>query len=461
MRQNLSHEQRILALALLTGLPGILVSLWLLWLEPTLRPAPSAGPTAFQTEQIPPAPPSTPSTRWTVTALLLGFWITCACVVRAKVRFPLRTLSNLLAAIREGDYSIRARGARADDALGEVMIEVNSLGQYLRAQRLGAVEATALLSKVMFEIDVAVFTFDAAENLRLVNRAGERLLAQPADRLLGRSARELGLAECLDGEAARTLQATFPGGMGRWAMRRSAFREEGVPHQLLVLTDLSRTLREEERQAWQRLLRVLGHELNNSLAPIKSIAGSLESLLSRDPKPPDWTEDMKRGLGVISARAASLSRFMEAYARIARLPPPKLRPVAIEKTLERVVNLETRLKVQLEAGPPVTLQADSDQLDQLLINLLRNAADAALETKGGVRVGWSKRGSTLEIWIEDDGPGLSNTANLFVPFFTTKQGGSGIGLVLCRQIAEAHEGSLTLANREDARGCVARLRLPV
>jgi two-component system, NtrC family, nitrogen regulation sensor histidine kinase NtrY len=441
-------------------LPGVLVALCLLWLA---RGAPwSEPPFFFDTGR---AERSTPlyslQTRWTVTLLVLTSWVGLAYAVRVKVQFPLRTISNLLAAIREGDYSIRARSSRFDDALGEVLVELNSLGQSLRAQRLGALEATALLSKVMAEIEVAVFTFDARQGLRLVNRAGERLLSQPADRLLGRGAVELGLAECLEGEPARTIQATFPGGMGRWGMRRSTFREEGVPHQLVVLTDLSRTLREEERQAWQRLLRVLGHELNNSLAPIKSIAGSLESLLGKEPKPSDWLDDMRRGLGVISSRAAALNRFMEAYTRIARLPPPRLRPVEIGACLERVASLETRLKVQLQPGRALVLQADGDQLDQLLINLLRNAADAALETRGGVRAGWKAQASKVEIWIEDDGPGLSNTANLFVPFFTTKQGGSGIGLVLGRQIAEAHGGSLTLENRGDARGCIVRLRLPI
>lgn len=460
--KKLTHEQRIFLLALLAGLPGVLVSLLLLWWSPGAAPSEAElASSGISSGRAAPAPRYAPRTQWTVTVVMLGFWVACAYGVRAKVRFPLQTLSNLLAAIREGDYSIRGRAARYDDALGEVMVELNSLGQNLREQRLGALEATALLSKVMSEIEVAVFTFDSDHKLRLVNRAGERLLAQPVERLLGRSAPDLGLADCLQGDPARTIQVAFPGGVGRWGMRRSTFRDQGVPHQLLVLTDLSRTLREEERLAWQRLLRVLGHELNNSLAPIKSIAGSMETLLSREPKPPDWTEDMKRGLNVISARTGALNRFMEAYTRLARLPAPKLRPVDIAKCVERVASLETRMRVKVCPGPALTLQADGDQLDQLLINLLRNATDAALETRGGVRIGWTKSGGRLEIWVEDEGPGISNTANLFVPFFTTKQGGSGIGLVLCRQIAEAHGGSLALENRQDARGCVARLRLPL
>lgn len=437
-RGKLAFESRIFWLTVLTGFPGSLAALLFLWLG------------AYDLK-----------TKWTGTLVLVAFWLGCAFTVREKVRFPLQTVSNLLAAIREGDYSIRARGSRRDDALGEVMIEVNSLGESLRVQRLDAIEAAALLSKVMAEIEVAVFTFDGEQRLRLVNRAGERLLAQSAERLLGREADDLGFGECLRDEPARTVQMTFPGGMGRWGMRRSTFREDGIPHQLLVLTDLSRTLREEERQAWQRLLRVLGHELNNSLAPIKSIAGSLESLLLKEPAPPDWKEDMRGGLAVIVGRTDALGRFMGAYSRLARLPQPRLNPVDVGESVQRIVDLEIRLPVKVEAGAALTVQADSDQLDQLLINLLRNAVDASLETGGGVTVGWAKTRSHVEIRIEDEGPGLSNTTNLFVPFFTTKPQGTGIGLVLSRQIAEAHGGTLNLENRNGQPGCVARLRLPV
>ena len=254
---------------------------------------------------------------------------------------------------------------------------------------------------------------------------------------------------------------SFPGGAGRWEVHRSTFRERGAPHQLLVLSDLSRALREEERQAWQRLVRVLGHELNNSLAPIKSIAGSLEGLVAREPRPADWKEDMRSGLGVIAARAASLNRFMEAYSRLARLPLPHLEPLSISALVKRVVSLETRMHVELSAGPEITVRADGDQLEQLLINLIRNAVDASLETGGSVRVGWRRMIGQIEVSVEDEGPGLSNTSNLFVPFFTTKPSGSGIGLVLSRQIAEAHGGTLTLENRQTSHGCEARLRLPI
>jgi PAS domain S-box-containing protein len=440
--KELFHERRILLLVLAAGLPGSVIALILLW----------SGPYSAKL-------------CWTLTILIVGVWLGLAASVRQKVAFPLQTLSNLLAAMREGDFSIRGRGATSPDALGEVIREVNALGETLREQRLGAVEATTLLRKVVEEIDVAMFTFDGTQHLRVVNRAGERLLGLPAERMLGRTASELGLAGCLEGEPARTLEVSFPGGTGRWGMRRSTFREGGLQHQLLVLSDLRRALREEERQAWQRLIRVLGHELNNSLAPIQSVAESMESLLGRLPAPAEWpadaSADMRSGFGVIRARSAALGRFMNAYARLARLPQPQPGPVDVARWVARTVSLEQRLNVNIVPGPRVVIAADGDQLDQLLINLLRNATDAAIETGGGVRVGWSRNGESIDVFVEDDGPGLSNTTNLFVPFFTTKPGGSGIGLVLSRQIAEAHGGSLTLENRRDAHGCRARLHLPI
>lgn len=214
---RLTHEGRALLMSLLAGLPGSLISLIILWTNDY-----------------------TPKVQWTLTVLIAAFWLGFSFSLRDRIVYPLQTLANLLAALREGDYSIRGRGAGATSALTEVMVEVNALGGTLREQRLGALEATNLLRKVMAEIDVAVFAFDQEQCLRLANRAGERLLGQPSERLLGRSATELGLQRCLNGEETRTEQMTFPGGMGRLEMRRSSFREHGMPHQLVVLSDLTK-----------------------------------------------------------------------------------------------------------------------------------------------------------------------------------------------------------------------------
>lgn len=424
-------------MAIAAGLPGSAIALGILW---------SGDYTA--------------KVQWTLSVLILTLWWGFAFAVRERTVVPLQTLANLLEALREGDYSIRAREPSARDSLGEVMIEVNKLGELLRSQRFHAVDVTALLTKVIDEIDLAVFTFDSRRRLQLVNRAGERMMAQPQDRLLGRTAEDLGLEDSLEGPSERTFDRDFPGRSGRWQCRRSSFREEGQPHQLLVLSDLSRALRDEERQAWQRLIRVLGHELNNSLAPIKSTASTLANLLRREQPHQEWRDDAQRGLGMIAERCESLNRFVAAYSRLARLPAPRLRPTPIGPLVRRTARLETRLPVRVCESEELTVAADSDQLEQLLINLIKNGADAALETGGGVEVSWRRRNETLEITVTDEGPGIANTQNLFVPFFTTKPGGTGIGLVLCRQIAEAHGGKLQLENRGQPQGCIARLLLP-
>jgi two-component system, NtrC family, nitrogen regulation sensor histidine kinase NtrY len=444
VKQKLRFEQRFLLRALLWGAPAVAAAIALLWVL---------------------AVPSW--VRWSASATLLICWLAGALLMRRRVVRPLQTISNLLAALRSEDFSIRASGARSGDALGEVYLEINTLSGLLQEQRLGAMEATSLLRMVMEEIDVAVFTFDHEQKLRLINRAGERLLAQPSVRVLERTAGELQLNHCLEGEPSRVVPATFAGATGRWSIRRSTFWQSGQQRQLVVVADVSRALRDEERQAWQRLVRVLGHEINNSLAPIKSISGSLAQLLMKEPPPEDWREDMGNGLGVISSRAEALGRFMSAYTQLAKLPSPRPRPFELGPWLRQVVTLETRLPVFLHEGPALTLSADSDQLEQVLINLLRNAVDSVLSCNGEtkaqpqVSVGWERLGRQLEIRVQDSGTGLANTANLFVPFFTTKQGGSGIGLVLSRQIVEAHGGTLTLESRKDANGCLALLRLPI
>jgi nitrogen fixation/metabolism regulation signal transduction histidine kinase len=438
--RRLSLDRLVLLLALCAGLPGSVTALLFLWL----------GDYALKT-QI------------TGALFILLPWLAFAFAARERVLRPLQSVANLLAALGEGDFSLRGRGRGPDDPLEDVMREINVLGDTLREQRLGALEAGALLRKVMDEIDVGIFAFDGEGRLRLVNRAGERLLARPGEQLLGRDIEELGLGACFN-SGPGILDLAFAGGAGRFEVRTGTFRQGGEPHRLLVLADVSRALRDEERQAWQRLIRVVGHEMNNSLAPIRSIAQSLRSLLEVERLPDDWRDDARSGLGVIASRSESLNRFMDAYARLARLPPPRLAPVAVGPLVERVAGLETRRRVAVEGGPAVLVEADADQLEQLLINLTRNAVDAAAETGGEVALGWRVLRSPqprVEIRVVDGGPGLPPSTNLFVPFFTTKPQGSGIGLVLCRQIAEAHGGTLVLENRRGAAGCVARLGLPL
>ncbi len=438
--RRLPHEKAVFVYCLLGGLPAVLIALAWVWF----------GHTSFEL-------------RCSVTVLVLAFWLGFASAAQQRVVRPLQTMSNLLLALKEGDFSFRARGAERNEPLGDVLAEINGLGDILQTQRRGAMEATALLSSVIKEIDVAIFAFDAQGVLRLVNPAGQILLGQPAERLLGREAKAIGLADCLEGDPVRILgPSALPRAYGRWSMRRTPFREDGLRHQLVVFGDLSRPLREEQLRAWQRLVRVLGHELNNSLAPIKSIAATLSSAMERKPRAADWEEDLGSGLGIITSRAESLERFLAGYTRLAKLPPPQLAQLDLPVILRRAAALERRVEVEVREGPGVLMLADASQLEHAIINLVKNAVEAQADPRTAVvRVSWRVTGGNVEVRIEDNGPGIGDATNLFVPFFTTKPEGSGIGLVLCQQIAENHGGSLALYNRDDRSGCVALMRLPL
>lgn len=450
-RTRILYERRIAFFALLAALPGLIFGTVLIWIH------------NWSTD-----------TKIAFTALELFLWFLLTLALLDQVVRPLQTLTNVVGALREEDYSFRARGAAPNDALGELATEINSLADLLTEQRIQTIEATALLRRVVDEIDSPLFTFDPDHRLRLLNLAAERLLQQASARLMGRSAAELGLENCFEVSSSSLTTLPYSTPNARWMVRRSSFRQDGVPHTLLVLSDVSRALREEERSAWQRLIRVLGHELNNSLAPIISIAGSLSSRLPLPEAPEDVNADFQRGLSIIEARTAALHRFLQSYRKLAQMPSPKLQQVDLKTLLERVAGLETRVQVTLHPGADAELIADPDLLEQMMINLVRNAADAALEqaetsTHGGreplqvapwVSLRWEHRDSVAAIIVEDNGIGLLNPSNAFVPFYTTKAGGSGIGLALCRQVAEAHGGSIELANRKGQQGCIVVVTLP-
>ncbi len=450
--QRAPFERRVTRLSLLLVAPGLVVSGVLIWLQP-----------------------------WSIQSklILLGAESFACLLIGATLHDhivrPLQTLANVVGALRDEDYSFRARLAIPNDALGELSLEVNALADLLAKHRTGAIEATALLQRVVEEVDIPIFAFDPTNKLRLVNTAGEKLLNLHAVEFIGKTSSELGLERCLSCENESLVELHF-GTDVRWFVRRSAFRQQGIPHTLVLLSDVSRALREEERRAWQRLIRVLGHELNNSLAPIKSIAGSLYARLSGSGIRREEQQDFERGLNIIESRAASLNRFLQGYRQLAQMPPPALQKCSITAIAKRVAALETRVPVAIIPTAEIDVLADPDQLEQMLINLLRNAADAVLqaqeeqinsngskgsETVQPIAVSWRALGEDVIISIEDSGPGLMNPSNAFVPFYTTKPAGSGIGLVLSRQIAEAHGGSLELCNRNDERGCVVRITLPL
>jgi nitrogen fixation/metabolism regulation signal transduction histidine kinase len=451
-RQRKIHfERRVLLFSALLVIPGFVITAILLWTV--------AWPFAW---------------KLAVLGVELCFCLLIGMALHDHTTRPIRTLANVVSALREEDYSFRARFAVTNDALGELSMEVNTLADVLALRRTGSVEAGALLQRVIQEVDIPIFAFDAGNRLHLVNTAAGKLLQQPSAQLLGKTASELGLQDSLSCENETLISPPFANG-ARWLARRSLFRQQGVPHFLVVLSDVSRALREEERQAWQRLIRVIGHELNNSLAPIKSIAGSLNTRLSQMNLTPDQQEDFERGLGIIESRADSLNRFLQAYRQLAQMPAPVLQSCSLPTLVRHAAALETRVGVTVIPGPDVKVMADPDQIQQMLINLFRNAAEATLAQPAhkdnseqsanavqepNISCSWELSGKEVIFTIEDNGPGLLNPANTFVPFYTTKQQGSGIGLVLSRQIAEAHGGSVELTNRGRQQGCAVKVRLP-
>jgi len=427
----------------------------------------------------------------TLGILLLVLLLVLSALIEQAVR-PIQTLANVVAALREEDYSFRARGANREDAMGQLSLEINALADTLQAQRVGALEAVALLRRVIAEMDAPVLAFDQDTRLRLLNPAAERVFALQPARDLGRTAEELGLPALLDQPTENMLPADIQSGLrradqrsgveqsARWMIRRSTFRQRGVPHTLVLLSDVSVALREEERLAWRRLIRVIGHEISNSLTPIKSIAGSLRSRLAPQGETHGsgngmLQRDFQRGLSVIENRADSLNRFVQAYRQLAQLPAPVLKRVPLLPLLERVAGLEIRLDVRLLPAPDVELLADPDQIEQLLINVVRNAVEAAMfcasedpeiaslaeQCEPEVTIRAAEEEDFVAIRVEDNGPGLANPDNLFVPLYTTKKSGSGVGLALARQIVEAHGGSINLRNRQGGRGCTAEIRLPI
>ena len=438
-KYRLKHQQKVHLLAFLCGLPGLLTALILLF----------AGGYTLKVY---------------LTVLILGgaAWLFFSLRLSGLMIHPLHTASNMLAALREGDFSLHANYTDELDPLGQLLLEINLLTDVLSSHRMDAMESHALMDKVIQEIDAAVLTFDPDRRVTLANPAALKVFGLEKGDIRNHFAGELNLDHALSSPPNATIPHPVPERVGRFTVRKGSYRVDGQPHELLILIDVSRNLREEELLAWKRLIRVLGHELNNSMAPIRSLSESLQKIAARPDHDTEDRQDLVEGLEIIRQRADSLSRFIKEYARLAKLPPPELKAFRIKSVVQRIASLYDRPPVKVDPeSPDITIRADPDQLEQALLNLVKNAVEAARETDGSVKVCWRRDSEYLELHVEDTGAGFANPCYLFIPFFSTKHGGSGIGLTLSRQIVEAHGGTLELVNRKDSTGCIASLILPL
>jgi two-component system, NtrC family, nitrogen regulation sensor histidine kinase NtrY len=440
-------ERRLLLSILATGLPCATLAFTLLWINPYTLDHKLEG-----------------------TVFFFLLWLGMGFAARNRVVNSVRVLSSVVSSLKEDDFSFRATRAVEGDALGDLAIEINNLARALESERLGTMEAESLLRKVLAEAEGVIFAFSLDGKLKLFNHAAATFLGKREESLVNQDANELGIGDLLDGPSSRTISRISGGIERRWIVHRTHFRQSGIRHHLIMLSEASEALRAEERLAWQRMVRVLSHEINNSLAPIKSVTRTMGRILSQTELPERVHKDFDLGLSVIGSRAEALNRFLQSYAQLSKLPPPTRRVVSLKNLVERVIGLEARVEIAVLTVTDLSINVDPDQLEQVIINLTKNAVEAFLAepangetlTNDGpaVCVNWASAGNDMELWIRDRGIGLLDASNLFVPFYTTKETGTGIGLVLCRQIIEAHGGRLQIQNRTDTTGCEVQIRIP-
>lgn len=395
-------------------------------------------------------------------AVLGVVWVAVvAAAVRAHLGRRIRALSNLVEAAHAQDFSIKAAHARESGELGELYRQLNVLIGDLEAGRHTEQELLGMLQKVVDQISVAIVACDANDRIRLVNPLAAQLLRVPAEQLIGIDYAATPLAAVPFSAEPRVVDFRFPGAESRWQVSQQFYRRQGRPARIVFVVDLRLALAEEEILVWQRLIRVISHEVNNSLTPILSLCQTLEGVVARGGAELQ-SDVMGDGLSVISQRAKGLKEFISVYARIARLPEPHKVEFPAARLIQRVLAMFPGGAVERVGDvPAATLFGDPVHLEQALINLVKNAVEANEGNTEPVRFGCRLVEGNAEFEIADGGAGIRNPDNLFVPFYTTKPGGAGVGLVLCRKIAARHHGQVSLENRSDAAGAVARLSVPL
>ena len=364
----------------------------------------------------------------------MHFWL-----IRRACHEPFHILANQVRSIHQGDYTQRLITYPKHHAIGFLHEEINTLADELQNNRLSTIESNRRFQYLIDQLEIGVISFDENWTTTLINKHLSRLYDKSPEQLNGKKCDELGLDGLMEATSGRTIWITFPGKSSRYVIHANDFRDEGKPQHLFLLTDVNSQLREEERLAWQRLIRVLGHELNNSLTPIISLTNSLKKRILKGVVD-EVQEESIEALDIISNRASGMNRFVSDYARLAKLPKPNRQSLNLSECLHRVEQLLSIGNLTIKQQTDVRIMADRDQIEQLFINIIKNAAQAVEAASGTILLHWERESTDVVVYVDDNGPGIEKMDNLFVPFFSTKPGGSGIGLVLSRQIAEGNGG---------------------
>ncbi len=394
-----------------------------------------------------------------------------------RIRYQYLSIANLLEAIAEGDYTLRSKVTNDKDELTEVKQLLNTLTDRLATQSLEIKESQLLLDNVISHIDVAIVATDADFNLTFANPTACQLFTIENEKLDQLHIRDLGLKQPIQVGVKYAVELTHTEQAKTCHIYSVSYTHYGQQHYLLFISDIQRILMDKERDAWQKLHRVLSHEINNSLTPISSISNTLLNLIpasaenNQSTETPPAPSPLEKGLQVIKSRADSLHAFIDRFQRISRLPPPDKKPFCLTQLINKCIPLFTSSQVTLHNQQSVEVFADPVQLEQVLMNLLRNAEEAMIHAKDDlidhpekapsrcIDIYVARQGNQVTIIIDDQGSGISNPDNLFVPYYSTKPGGSGIGLVLCRQIAFNHNGDLSIKNRDNTQGARAVLTI--
>ena len=378
---------------------------------------------------------------------------------KRRSEYQIRTLSNLIESMIDGDYSLRGR-LETDLAFKELLDLINDLAETLSQHKIEAKESRLLLERIMEQMDALVIAVNEDGFIVMANASANKLLLGNLDNIATTKLSDLSVGKDIINSDSGIIKFNHPQLSGEHFLFTESFLSEGKQHRLYMLTNAERLLMEKERKAWQSLLRVLSHEMNNSLAPISSISQSMQSQLKKSNDDIN-IKQLLDGVNIINERAESLNHFIASYSQLSHLPQPNKKPIQLHDLLTSTTSLFPQTSFTYDEFN-IELSLDKEQFEQVLINIFKNSIEAMNDSEvKNITIRCLVESDKVRISVVDSGCGIANLDNVFVPFYTTKAEGSGIGLALCRQIIFNHSGTIDIANNVDSSGVTISISLPL